>query len=54
MPGGLKGLAGWATRAEGVGEVEVRLRGWTGDTLFLVVVGLVEWAIHEVGVLAAL
>lgn len=47
-------MAGWATRAEGVGEVEVRLRGGAGDALMLVVVGFVERAIPEVGVLAVL
>lgn len=54
MPGGLEGLAGWAAGADGVGKVEVRLRGGAGDALMLVVVGLVEWAIPEVGVLAVL
>lgn len=54
MTRGLEGLAGWAGCAEGVGEVEVGLRGGAGDALVLVEVGLVEWAVLEAGVLAEL
>lgn len=54
MFGGLEGLAGGTACAEGVGKVEVRLRGGAGDASFLVLVGLVERTVPEVGILAML